>query len=168
MISLEGNCLKKLNGYTRAQNTEVDMIYTDMSKKAMRIAFDAHKEQTDKSGLPYIYHPVHLAEQMEDEISACAALLHDVVEDTPVTFESLRQEGISDDVIDVLRLLTHDGNVPYMDYIKKIKESGNSYAIRVKLADLIHNSDPARLIEVNKKDIERLEKYKAAISLLKG
>ena len=65
------------------------MIYTALTKKAMRIAFDAHKEQTDKTGLPYIFHPFHLAEQMLDEVSTCAALLHDVIEDSSMTFPGL-------------------------------------------------------------------------------
>lgn len=70
------------------------MIYTDLTKKALKIAFSAHKEQVDKAGLPYVFHPVHLAEQMDDELSVCAALLHDVVEDTEITFEELKSLGI--------------------------------------------------------------------------
>ena len=54
-------------------------------KKALRISFNAHKSQIDKSGMPYVYHPFHLAEQMDDELSTCVALLHDVVEDTDIT-----------------------------------------------------------------------------------
>ena len=65
------------------------MIYTDETKKAMRIAYDSHKDQVDISGIPYIFHPIHLAEQMTDEVATCVALLHDVVEDTPMTFEEL-------------------------------------------------------------------------------
>ena len=65
------------------------MLYTKLTKKAMQIAFEAHKDQTDKSGLPYLYHPIHLAEQMTEENAVCVALLHDVVEDTDVTFEEL-------------------------------------------------------------------------------
>ena len=84
------------------------MIYTALTKKAMRIAFDAHKDQVDKAGLPYIFHPCHLAEQMEDEVSVCAALLHDVVEDSSMTFDDLAVQGIPTAVIDVLKLLTHD------------------------------------------------------------
>ena len=57
------------------------MIYTALTKKAMRIAFEAHKEQTDKTGIPYIYHPTYLAEQMDDEVTTCVARLHDVIED---------------------------------------------------------------------------------------
>lgn len=65
------------------------MIYTKLTKLAMQISFDAHKDQKDKSGLPYIFHPFHLAEQMADEVTTCVALLHDVVEDTDITFEKV-------------------------------------------------------------------------------
>lgn len=142
------------------------MIYTDMTKKAMRIAFDAHKEQTDKSGLPYVFHPYHLAEQMADEVSVCAALLHDVAEDTDITFEALAAQGISKDVIDILMLLTHNKIVNYMDYLKKIKESGNLKAIAIKVADLRHNSDESRLGSIDEETSKRLIKYKAALELL--
>ena len=56
------------------------MIYTEQTKKALRLCFAAHKEQTDKSGMPYVFHPFHLAEQMNDEDTVTVALLHDVVE----------------------------------------------------------------------------------------
>ena len=97
------------------------MQYTDLTKLAMKIAFQAHKNQTDKNGMPYIYHPIHLAEQMTDELSICVALLHDVVEDTEATFEQLESEGITKEIIDILKLMTHDDSVPYMDYIRQIK-----------------------------------------------
>jgi len=101
------------------------MLYTATAKKAMQIAYNAHKEQVEKSGLPYIFHPVHLAEQMDDEVSTCVALLHDVVEDTATTFEDLSAQGISETVGETLKLLTHDDSVPYMDYVQKIKGGGN-------------------------------------------
>jgi (p)ppGpp synthase/HD superfamily hydrolase len=144
------------------------MIYTEMTKTALRIAFDAHKDQVDRTGVPYIFHPYHLAEQMRDEISVCAALLHDVVEDTDVTFEELAAQGISVEVIDAVRLLTHEDGVPYMDYVRAIKESGNAAAIAVKLADLSHNSDVSRLGKTDEKTFARLEKYKSARDLLMG
>ena len=65
------------------------MVYTELTNRALRLAYQAHQGQVDKSGVPYIFHPAHLAEQMEDEISCCAALLHDVVEDTSVTLADL-------------------------------------------------------------------------------
>ena len=57
------------------------MLYTPLTKKALQICFAAHKKQFDKSGMPYVIHPLHLAEQMETEEEVCAALLHDVLED---------------------------------------------------------------------------------------
>lgn len=140
------------------------MLYTELTKKAMKIAFEAHKEQVDKSGLPYIFHPFHLAEQMRTEETVCAALLHDVAEDTDVTLEDLRTQGFPERVIGALTLLTHDDAVPYMEYVAQIKE--NSIARAVKLADLRHNSDLTRLDHVDEKAKERVEKYKAAIALL--
>ena len=142
------------------------MLYTEKTKLAMKIAFEAHKNQLDKAGLPYIYHPLHLAEQMKDELSTCVALLHDVVEDTKMTFEDLCKEGFSDDIIDALKLLTRDSDTPYMDYVKKIKE--NPVSKMVKLADLRHNSDLTRLDCVDKKALERVEKYRKAIELLEN
>ncbi len=141
------------------------MIYTEMTKKALKICFEAHKEQKDKTGLPYVFHPFHLAEQMEDETTTIVALLHDVVEDTDITFDDLINEGFSDEVIDALTLLTHDPAVPYMDYVAMIKP--NPAAKIVKLADLAHNSDLTRLDIVTDWDLKRNEKYLKAIKLLK-
>ena len=142
------------------------MLYTPLTKKAMKIAFEAHKNQSDKNGIPYIYHPVHLAEQMDCEDSICVALLHDVVEDTSMTFEELQAEGFSKEIIEALKLLTHDDAVPYLEYVKKIKK--NPIATKVKLADLRHNSDLTRLDEVNAKALKRVEKYKDAIKILEN
>lgn len=140
------------------------MIYTALTKKAMRIAFEAHKDQTDKNGMPYIYHPIHLAEQMSDELTTCVALLHDVIEDTDMTFEQLEAAGFGAEIIAALRLMTHDEDVPYMDYVAEIKK--NAIATKVKLADLKHNSDLSRLDYVDEKAIIRAEKYRKAMDLL--
>lgn len=140
------------------------MIYTPNTKKALKLCFEAHKNQTDKSGLPYVFHPFHVAEQMTDEKTTIVALLHDVIEDTSYTLQDLRNLGFDEDVLGVLELMTHDKNVPYMDYVAKIK--GNAIAKTVKLADLSHNSDLTRLDEINEAALNRVEKYKAAIKLL--
>ena len=100
----------------------------------MRTAYAAHAGQVDKCGVPYIFHPIHLAEQMPDEISVCAALLHDVAEDTDITLSELESEFPSA-VIDVLKLLTHKDGIDYFDYIRAIRS--NPTAVRVKLADEI-------------------------------
>ena len=139
------------------------MIYTMQVFRAMNIAYSAHMGQFDKAGVPYIFHPIHLAEQMDTEEECIVALLHDVVEDTEVTFEDLEKE-FSKTIIDAIRLLTRDKSVDYMEYVKNLKS--NTIARKVKLADLRHNSDPTRLIKITDKDIERINKYKRAIELL--
>lgn len=140
------------------------MIYTALTKKALRISFNAHKNQLDKSGMPYVYHPFHVAEQMKDEYSTCVALLHDVVEDTDITLDELKSNEFPDDVIEALSLMTHSDDVPYLDYIRNLKD--NPIARRVKLADLAHNSDLSRLDVVDEKAVERVNKYKQAILIL--
>jgi len=142
------------------------MIYTPMTKKAMTLCFAAHKDQQDKSGVPYVFHPFHLAEQMTDEAATIVALLHDVVEDTDGTFADLEAVGFSREVMDAIRLLTHEDATPYMDYVNRLKD--NPIARRVKLADLRHNSDMSRLDEVTPRDLARAEKYKQAIAILEG
>ena len=138
------------------------MIYTDMTKKAMKIAYDLHQGQTDKGGVPYIFHSYHLAEQMKTEESVIAALLHDTLEDTPATLDRLREQGFSESVLEAVSLLTHDKNVPYMDYIRTLCK--NPIAYHVKLADLKHNSDTSRLGTVlTDQDKSRLKKYQEAI-----
>lgn len=140
------------------------MIYTEMTKKAMKLCFAAHKDQTDKSGVPYVFHPIHLAEQMDTEETVIAALLHDVVEDTAYTVQDIADMGFSQQVIDALVLLTHDEKVPYMEYISRVKE--NEIARAVKLADLKHNSDLSRLDEISEESLARMKKYEEAIALL--
>lgn len=119
------------------------MIYTPLTKKAMCLAYRAHHGQLDKSGIPYILHPVHLAEQMDDEIACCVALLHDTVEDTDITLEDLKQE-FPREVTDAVALLTHAEGVAYFDYVRAIRS--NPVAVKVKLADLDHNGDQSRCV----------------------
>ena len=142
------------------------MIYTDKTKKAMKLCYEAHKDQVDKSGLPYVFHPAHVAEQMTDEATTIVALLHDVVEDTDYTLEDLAAEGFGKDLLEAVALMTHEDDVPYLDYVAKLKD--NPIARAVKLADLAHNSDLSRIGEVDEETRERLEKYQKAIALLKG
>ena len=141
------------------------MINTPQTRKAMQIAFNAHKDQLDKSDVPYIFHPMYLAEQMDTEEECIVALLHDVVEDSDMTFEQLEKE-FSANVISVLKLLTHDKAVDYMDYVKEIKK--NPIATKVKISDLTHNSDLSRLNVITEKDLKRKEKYQKALDLLKN
>lgn len=142
------------------------MIYTPLTIRAMNIAYAAHHGQVDKAGVPYIFHPLHLAETMDDEISCCAALLHDTVEDTAVTLEDLAKEFPAE-VVEAVHLLTHDPSENYLEYVRRIK--GNSVAMKVKLADLAHNSDQSRFAGVQVSE-ERLgyfrDKYAKARAIL--
>ena len=142
------------------------MIYTNLTNKAMRIAYNAHNGQLDKSDVPDIFHPFHLAEQMKTEHEVIVALLHDVVEDTDVTLEELAAEGFPRDVLEAVRLLTHDRSVPYMEYIAGLKD--NALAKKVKMADLLHNSDVTRLEGIDEEAGKRLKKYGAALQMLQN
>ena len=92
------------------------MIYTNLTFEAMKIAYNAHHGQVDKAGIPYIFHPYHLAEQMPDEYTTCVALLHDVVEDTSVTLEEL-EKVFPAEVIEAVRTMTHPKDEPYLQYV---------------------------------------------------
>ena len=143
------------------------MIVTpSILEKAIKIATTAHAGQTDKGGNPYISHPMRLMENVESVEEKIVAVLHDVVEDTEVSFADLEKEGIPQVCIDALLLLTHDKDVPYMDYVKSI--SSNEIATSVKIADLKDNSDLSRLESITEKDIARVEKYSKALSILQA
>ncbi len=149
------------------------MIYTELTEKAMKIAYTQHAGQNDLGELPYIFHPYHLAEQMgDDEYAICTALLHDVVEDTDMTTDDLEKAGFPDEVLIAVKHLTHDDKREYLGkYIEDIK--ADPLARKVKLADLRHNSDPTRLPPVEN-DAEkslrsrRLEKYAKATAFLES
>ena len=143
------------------------MIYTPMTVKAMRLAYEAHNGQFDKNGVPYVFHPIHLAEQMENEITCTIALLHDVVEDTEITLAEIREQ-FPPEVADAVELMTHSPDVDYFEYVRGIKANEN--AIKVKLADLAHNSDETRAKAGDpideKKRREMLSKYEKAKRIL--
>ena len=139
------------------------MINTKLTRKAMIIAYNAHQNQFDKANIPYIYHPIHIAEQMDTELECIVALLHDVVEDTDITLNDLEKE-FPQEVIDLLKILTHDKKIDYIEYIKKVKT--NPIATKIKIADLKHNSDITRLENITPTDLKRIEKWKKALEIL--
>lgn len=140
------------------------MIYTELTTAAMCIAYEAHKDMCDKSGAPYIFHPFHVAEQMTDERTTAAALLHDVLEDSELTADDLLSRGISETVVRLVETLTRRENEDYFDYIRRLKQEPD--AVRIKIADLRHNSDLSRLVSVSEKDAKRNEKYAEALRIL--
>lgn len=139
------------------------MINTKLTRLASKIAYKAHEGQTDKAGVPYIFHPIHIAEQMDSEESCVVALLHDVIEDSDITLEILNKY-FNDDIIAALRVLTKKENDDYVMYIKRVKT--NKLATKVKIKDLEHNRDLTRLDEVTDKDRKRSLKYWEAIRYL--
>ncbi len=133
------------------------MLYTPITKRALWFCMEAHAGQRDKAGLPYANHPLHLAEQMSTEDETCAALLHDVMEDCGATADDLRALGVSSAAVRAVELLTHRDGVPYLDYVRALRE--NPIARRVKAADLRHNCYLARLDHVTDRDVARLRRY---------
>lgn len=140
------------------------MIYTEQTKKALKLCFEAHKEQLDQSGMPYVFHPFHVAEEMRDEETTVVALLHDVIEDTNYTLDDLRNLGFSNTVIEAVEAMTHLPEVSYEDYLRRIKR--NPIAKTVKLADIRHNSDLTRLDVIDEKADYWKKKYQFAYQVL--
>jgi len=136
-------------------------------EKALKIAFVAHKGQKDKSGADYIMHPIRVMQKGETEIEKICGLLHDVVEDSDLTFEDLKNEGFSNEVISILKCLTKiSDNEDYDNFIDRVIQ--NPIAIKVKLNDLLDNMDITRLKELNEEDMKRLNKYLKAYWRLKN
>lgn len=140
------------------------MINTPLTRQAMCICYYSHQDQMDKNGVPYVFHPAHVAESMTDEYSTCVALLHDVLEDTACTEADLRKYGMPEEVIEACKLMTRDPEIPYLDYVRNLAD--NPICAAVKLADLRHNSDLTRLDKVTERDLKRVEKYRKAMEIL--
>lgn len=130
-----------------------------MLDKMLVIATNAHHGQFDKGGNPYILHPLKVMHYLksDDEELMCMALGHDVIEDTSVTYRDLRDAGISERVIKGITSLTKQRGQTYEEYKEVI--FSNPDAMRVKMADLRHNTDIRRLKGVTEKDLARVAKY---------
>ncbi len=135
-------------------------------EKAILIAVNAHMGQKDKTGSPYILHPLRVMQSVDTTEAKIVAVLHDVVEDTDVTFDDLTEANIPKHLVITLRLLTHNENLSYEEYIEKLAE--NPLAVKVKLADMKDNMDLSRLRKVTDEDIERMKKYVANYNYLKS
>lgn len=133
---------------------------------AIRIAAEGFQHRTDKSGEPYMLHCLRVMNKLhtKDKEQQIIAVLHDVPEDDVMSLVELRALGFSERVMNALTLLTHDKNVPYMEYIKALAH--NPDAVAVKLSDLKDNSDITRLKGLTKKDFDRIEKYHIAYTYL--
>ena len=133
-------------------------------EKALALALQAHQGQTDKSGLPYILHPIRLMMRVEDSQAKVVALLHDVLEDSDMTENDLKNAGFDKQIIEAVVCLTKTPSTDYMEYIRRIKK--NSLATQVKLVDLEDNLNANRLKEIEQKDCERMARYLQARKIL--
>lgn len=134
-------------------------------EKAIQIAVNAHFGQKDRSGVPYIFHPLRVMHSVDTFEAKIVAVLHDVVEDTDWTYDRLTAEGIPKHLVITIRHLTRDKNISYEDYIAQVAE--NPLAARVKMADLKDNMDTSRLKDITEEDMQRLKMYISAYSYLK-
>ncbi len=149
--------MKCEDGKTEAEEKEAEVATIE---KALQIAAKAHEGQKDKEGLPYILHPLRVMMGVEGEEARIVAVLHDVIEDTPVTADDLRQAGFGEGVVAAVLCVTHRKDESYADYVVRCK--GNEVARRVKLADLEDNSRLSRTIlrpQRFESDVARLRKY---------
>jgi (p)ppGpp synthase/HD superfamily hydrolase len=128
--------------------------------KAIAIAAQAHQDQYDKAGAPYILHPLRMMLRMSSETEMMVAILHDVVEDTAWTPDQLRQAGFSEEIVQAVECLTHRDRETYDEFIARVRT--NVIASKVKLADLEDNMDMRRLSILTEKDAERMHKYHRA------
>jgi len=127
-------------------------------KRAIEIAFEAHKDQKDKNGEPYIGHVLRVMNLGRTENEKICGVLHDLVEDTEWTFEDLRREGFSKTVIDALTCVTKTSeDEDYEEFTNRIAK--NRLAVIVKINDLSDNMDVRRFDVIREKDIQRLNKY---------
>jgi (p)ppGpp synthase/HD superfamily hydrolase len=135
-------------------------------ERAIALAALAHEGQKDKTGAPYILHPLRMMMRLETMDAKIVAILHDVVEDTEWTIEGLATEGFSRHVLAALECVTKREGEDYMAFVSRAAE--DPLARQVKLADLEDNMDILRLGEVADKDLERLRKYHKAWKMLRG
>ena len=126
--------------------------------KAVTIALEAHKDATDKAGMPYAGHIMRVMQAGRTNDEKIVGVLHDLVEDTDWTFDQLLEEGFPQHIVDALRCVTKiSDDEPYEEFIKRVKT--NPLAVAVKINDLTDNMDIRRLSELTDKDVQRLRKY---------
>ena len=130
----------------------------DLMYKSLEIVTRLFNDHEDKGGLPYVIHLLKVYSGVNGYLEKVCALLHDVVEDTDVTYHDLEEVGYNKDVIDILKILTKVKGEDYRDYIERIIESGNIHAMYIKLSDLKHNMDITRIKNPTTNDYERISK----------
>ena len=130
----------------------------DLFYKSLEIVTRLFNDKSDKGGLPYVIHLLKVYSGVSDYIEKICALLHDVVEDTDVTYDDLKKVGYDEEIIEILKILTKIKGEDYRVYIDRIIDSNNIHAMNIKLADLRHNMDISRIINPTPNDYERVSK----------
>ena len=130
----------------------------DLMYKSLEIVTRLFNEKCDKGGQPYVIHLLKVYSGVTDYLEKICALLHDVVEDTDVTFDDLKDIGYDQEVIDILKILTKVKGEDYQKYIERIMRSNNIHAINIKISDLRHNMDVSRIKNPTTNDYERISK----------
>lgn len=134
-------------------------------ERAIAIAAEAHAGQGDKGGNPYVLHPLRVMLQLTDPAERIAAVLHDVVEDTPWTLDALRAEGFAPEIVAAVDALTKREGEPYEQYVARAGR--HPIARAVKLADLADNLELSRIAAPSERDEARIERYRRAIARLR-
>ena len=130
----------------------------DLMYKSLEIVTRLFNDKSDKGGLPYVIHLLKVYSGVSDYLEKVCALLHDVIEDTDVTYEDLEKVGYQQEVIEILRVLTKNKGEDYRNYIDRIIDSNNYHAMNIKIADLRHNMDLSRIKKPTTNDYERISK----------
>ena len=137
------------------------MIYTKLTKRAIALCFKMHRDQTDENGLPFVIHPLHIAEEMQDEPTTCVALLHVICIKGGLSYSDLLDEGFPKDIVDAVLAITQMEGEEVEDYLYRLKQ--NHLARTVKVAELMHETDMSRINEITQADIERIRRHRAAL-----
>lgn len=140
--------------------------YNRLLELAIKVAAEAHAGQVDKGGKPYINHPQAVAASLTNTEYKIVAYLHDVCEDTSITFDDLKDMGFTYRIVNSIRLLTKTDELTYEEYLRRLRM--DSCARAVKMADLKHNMDITRIPDPSEKDYARIEKYKKSLAFLES
>ena len=126
--------------------------------KSLEIMTKVFENKCDKGGIPYSVHLLKVYSGVSNYLEKCCALLHDIIEDTDVTYDDLKEVGFNDEIIEILSILTKNKGEDYAKYIERIIESGNVHALNIKLVDLAHNMEVGRIKNPTLNDYERINK----------
>ncbi len=141
-------------------------ISPELLDLAITIAHQAHAQQVDKAGQPYINHPLKVMEQMDSLETKIVAVLHDAIEDSDLTLDHLYQQGFPTMIVEAIAAITKLDHEAYEDYLERVMH--NAIARKVKIADVTHNLDISRIAHPTDRDYQRLEKYRKVLALLQS